>query len=58
MRVTLVATVLFTGIGFAMAPDEPEFERNSLLLRPASLFVLGYMILPAGAELRPCSGGV
>jgi len=27
MRVTLVATVLFTGIGFAMAPAEPEFER-------------------------------
>jgi len=44
MRVTLVSTVLFTGIGFAMAPDEPEFERNSLLLRPTSLFVLGYMI--------------
>jgi signal transduction histidine kinase len=44
MRVTLVATVLFTGIGFAMAPDEPEFERNSFLLRPTSLFVLGYMI--------------
>jgi signal transduction histidine kinase len=44
MRVTLVATVLFTGIGFAMAPDEPEFERTSFLLRPTSLFVLGYMI--------------
>src|SRR5499426_1696825 len=44
MRVTLVATVLFTGIGFAMAPDEPEFERSSFLLRPTSLFVLGYMI--------------
>src|SRR5262249_39695229 len=44
LRVTLVATVLFTGVGFAMAPDEPEFERNSFLLRPTSLFVLGYMI--------------
>jgi signal transduction histidine kinase len=44
MRVTLVVTVLFTGIGFAMAPEEPEFERNSFLLRPTSLFVLGYMI--------------
>src|SRR2546427_4957296 len=44
MRVTLVATGLFTGIGFAMAPDEPEFELNSFLLRPTSLFVLGYMI--------------
>ena len=37
MRVTLVATVLFTGIGFAMAPDEPEFELNSFLLRPTSI---------------------
>jgi len=44
LRVTLVATVLFTGVGFAMAPDEPEFELNSFLLRPTSLFVLGYMI--------------
>src|SRR6266581_3241242 len=44
MRVTLVATVLFTGIGFAMAPDEPEFELHGFLLRPTSLFVLGYMI--------------
>src|SRR6185295_8687851 len=44
MRVTLVATVLFTGIGFAMAPDEPEFELHGFLLRPTSLFALGYMI--------------
>jgi len=44
MRVTLVATVLFTGIGFAMAPDEPEFELHGFLLRPTSLSVLGYMI--------------
>jgi signal transduction histidine kinase len=44
LRVTLVATVLFTGIGFTMAPDEPEFELNSFLLRPTSLLVLGYMI--------------
>jgi signal transduction histidine kinase len=44
MRVTLVATVLFTGIGFAMAPEEPEFERSSFLLRPTLLLVLGYMI--------------
>jgi hypothetical protein len=36
--------VLFTGIGFAMAPDEPEFELHGFLLRPTSLFVLGYMI--------------
>src|SRR5262245_57916656 len=44
MRVTLVAAVLFTGIGFAMAPAEPEFELHGFLLRPTSLFVLGYMI--------------
>src|SRR5215510_11418837 len=44
MRVTLVATVLFTGIGFAMAPAEPEFELNGFLLRPMSLLVLGYMM--------------
>ena len=44
MRVTLVATVLFTGIGFAMAPEEPEFELHGFLLRPTSLLVLGYMI--------------
>ena len=44
MRVTLVATVLFTGVGFAMAPAEPEFERNGFLLRPTSLLVLGYMM--------------
>src|SRR5262245_33580611 len=42
--VTLVATVLFIGVGFAMAPDEPEFLLNSFLLRPTSLLVLGYMI--------------
>src|SRR5262245_9980140 len=44
MRVTLVATVLFTGIGFAMAPAEPEFELHGFLLRPTSLLGLGYMI--------------
>lgn len=43
-RVTLVAATLFTSIGFAMAPDEPAFARNSFLLRPTSLLVLGYMI--------------
>jgi len=43
-RVTLVTAVLFTGVGFTMAPDEPEFELNSFLLRPTSLLVLGYMI--------------
>jgi len=43
-RVTLVTMVLFTGVGFAMAPDEPEFELNGLLLRPTAVLVLGYMI--------------
>src|SRR5262245_5823 len=43
-RVTLVATVLLTGVGFAMAPAEPEFELNGLLLRPTSVLMLGYMI--------------
>lgn len=53
LRVTLVATVLFTGVGFTMAPAEPEFERNSFLLRPTSLLVLGYMIACwGGAETR------
>src|SRR5215467_13095675 len=44
MRVTLAAAVLFTSIGFAMAPEEPEFELHGFLLRPTSLLVLGYMI--------------
>src|SRR5712691_8076959 len=44
LRVTVVATVLFTGVGFVMAPAEPEFELNSFLLRPTSLFMLGYMM--------------
>src|SRR5262247_1321002 len=44
MRGTLVATVLFTSIGFAMAPKEPEFELHGFLLRPTSLLVLWYMI--------------
>jgi hypothetical protein len=57
LRVTVVASVLFTGVGFVMAPAEPEFELNSFLLRPTSLFVLGYMIACWG-EPRPCSGGV
>src|SRR5262252_2416957 len=43
-RVTLVATVLFTGIGFTTAPAEPEFDLGRFLLRPTSLLVLGYMI--------------
>src|SRR5215510_12381278 len=50
-RVTLVTMVLFTGVGFAMAPDEPEFELNGLLLRPTAVLMLGYMIAHwGGAE--------
>ena len=43
-HVTLVATVLFTGVGFTWAPAEPEFDLGRFLLRPTSLWVLGYMI--------------
>lgn len=49
--VTVVAAGLFTCVGFAMAPEEPEFARNSFLLRPSLLLVLGYMIARwGGAE--------
>jgi signal transduction histidine kinase len=51
-RATLVATVLFTGVGFTMAPAEPEFDLGHFLLRPTSLLVLGYMIACwGGAEI-------
>jgi signal transduction histidine kinase len=50
-RVTLVTMVLFTGVGFAMAPAEPEFELHGLLLRPTAVLMLGYMIARwGGAE--------
>jgi signal transduction histidine kinase len=52
LRVTLAATILFPGVGFMTAPDEPEFQLNGLLLRPMLLLVLGYMIACwGGAEL-------
>jgi signal transduction histidine kinase len=44
LRVTIVSTVLFTVVGYATAPDGPEFQLNRLLLRPVQLLVLGYMI--------------
>jgi signal transduction histidine kinase len=44
LRVTIVSAVLFTAIGFATAPAEPEFQVNRLLLRPLELLVLGYLI--------------
>ena len=44
LRVTLVSTLLFTLVGYAAAPAEPDFQLNRLLLRPILLLVLGYMI--------------
>jgi signal transduction histidine kinase len=44
LRVTIVSAVLFTIVGYATAPAEPEFQLNRLLLRPIQLVVLGYMI--------------
>lgn len=48
MRVTLVSTVLFTVLGYATAPPEPEFERQRFLIRPAFLLALGYMMASRG----------
>ena len=44
LRVTIISAILFTAIGFATAPAEPEFQLNRLLLRPVELLLLGYMI--------------
>ncbi len=44
LRITLVSAVVFTLVGYATAPDEPDFQLNRLLLRPILLLVLGYMI--------------
>jgi signal transduction histidine kinase len=44
LRVSVVAAVLFTVIGFATASLGQAFELNRLLLRPIYLLVLGYMI--------------
>jgi len=44
LRVTVLSAVLFTIVGYATAPAEPEFELNSFLLRPIYLLVLGYLI--------------
>jgi signal transduction histidine kinase len=44
LRVTLVSTVLFTSVGFAMAPEAPYFELNRFLLRAVSLLIMGYMM--------------
>jgi signal transduction histidine kinase len=44
LLVTVVSTLLFTIIGYATAPKEPDFELNRFLLRPIYLLALGYMI--------------
>lgn len=44
LRVTVVAAVIFSAIGYATASTGRSFELNRLLLRPISLLALGYMI--------------
>ena len=44
MRVTIVSAVLFTVVGYAAAPAQPDFQLNRLLLRPIQLLVFGYLI--------------
>jgi signal transduction histidine kinase len=52
LRVTLVSTALFTSVGYATAPAEPEFNLNIFLLRPIYLVVFGYMMAYwGGAEI-------
>jgi signal transduction histidine kinase len=44
IRVVLVSTVLFTGLGYLTAPVGPEFEAQRFLIRPIYLLTLGYMM--------------
>jgi signal transduction histidine kinase len=44
LLVTVTAAVLFTIIGYATAPTQPEFRLNSFLMRPIYLLVIGYLI--------------
>jgi signal transduction histidine kinase len=44
LRVAIVSATLFTVIGYATAPAEPQFQLNRFLLRPIYLLVLGYLI--------------
>lgn len=44
LSLAVVSAVSFTLVGFYAAPPEPRFEWNRFLLRPISLFVLGYMM--------------
>jgi signal transduction histidine kinase len=44
LRVTIVSAVLFTIVGYATGPPQPELQLNRLLLSTIQLLVLGYMI--------------
>ncbi|MBV8856056.1 MAG: GAF domain-containing protein [Acidobacteria bacterium] len=53
LSLAVVSAALFTLVGFYTAPPEPRFEWNRFLLRPVSLFVLGYMMAYwGGRELK------
>ena len=53
LSVTITSVALFTIVGYASAPPEPEFRLNRFLLRPIILFVLGYLIAYwGGYEIR------
>jgi signal transduction histidine kinase len=44
LRVVVASAILFTAVGYAAAPEGPNFELNRFLLRPIYLFVFGYMM--------------
>jgi len=44
IRVVVVSTVLFTGLGYLAAPHGPEFEEQRFVIRPIYLLTLGYMM--------------
>jgi len=51
--VTLCSALLFTAVGYATAPEGPDFELNRFLLRPVYMLVLGYMMAYwGGREIR------
>jgi len=53
LSVTVCSALLFTVIGYATAPPDPDFELNRFLLRPVYLLVLGYMMAYwGGREIR------
>jgi len=43
-RLTVIATVFFTLVGYFFSVAEPDFQLNRFLLRPICLLVLGYLI--------------